>query len=89
MTKKLKTLPKFKSEHEEREFWDTHNSTEYLDWNKAERASFPNLKPSSKAISIRIPEHMLRLLKSKAGMAGIPYQALIKKYIAAGIKKDR
>jgi len=56
--KKFKNIPRFKNEDEEREFWSTHDSAEYIDWSKAERAYFPNLRPSSRHISIRLPEHL-------------------------------
>jgi len=59
MAKRLKDIPKFKSEDEEREFWATHDSTEYIDWIEAESASFPRLKPSLKTISLRLPESIL------------------------------
>lgn len=65
MTKR-KPLPKFSSEAAERRFWRTRDSTEYLDWSKAQRARFPNLKPSTQAISLRLPQHMLEWIKTAA-----------------------
>lgn len=59
MAKKLKKIPNFKNEHEEAKFWNTHNSTDYIDWSKAQNVIFPNLKPTSRSISIRIPDQAL------------------------------
>ena len=81
MPKKLKKLPKFKSEKEEREFWATHDSTEYVDWEKAENWQFPNLKLTSKPITIRLPEILIDRLKIKAHKMDIPYQSLIKQLL--------
>lgn len=86
MKKKFKTIPDFKSEDDEREFWATHDSTEYVDWSKAIRNPvFPNLKPTTRPISIRLPEHMINRLKTKANEIDIPYQALIKQFIDKGL----
>ncbi len=76
--KKLKKLPKFKSEAAERKFWSEHDSTEYLNWGAAEMASFPNLKPTTKTISLRLPLSLLNRIKSKAHQSDVPYQSLIK-----------
>ncbi len=76
--KKLKEIPKFKNEQAEREFWETHDTTDYLDMSKAKRVSFPNLKKSTKTISLRLPEDMLLKLKVKANAMDVPYQSLIK-----------
>ena len=84
MKKELR-VPKFKSEDEERAFWARIDLTDYFDLKDARPVSFPNLKPSSRAISIRLPEPMLMRLKEQANELEIPYQALIKKYIAEGI----
>lgn len=78
MNKQLKQIPHFASEDEERKFWDTHDSTEYIDWSKAKRVSFPNLKPSSKTISLRLPEALLDTIKIEANRRDIPYQSYIK-----------
>jgi predicted DNA binding CopG/RHH family protein len=85
-TKKFKTIPNFKDEDAERDFWATHDTTEYLDWSKAEHFVFPNLKPTSKPISIRIPDHMINRLKVKANEIDIPYQSLIKQFINQGLQ---
>ena len=76
--KNLKQIPKFNTEDEEREFWDTHSSMDYIDWSKAKHVVFPNLKKSTKTISLRLPESMLENLKVKANAMDVPYQSLIK-----------
>lgn len=85
MAKKLKKIPKFKNEDEEAEFWNTHDSTEYLDWSKAKKVIFPNLKPTSRSISIRLPEYIINRVKVEANKLDIPYQTLMKQYIAKGV----
>lgn len=80
--KKLKKIPKFKNESQEANFWNTHDSTDYIDWSQAKRVRFPNLKPSSTPISIRLPTYMISELKVKANRLDIPYQTLIKQAIA-------
>ena len=87
---KRKKLPNFKTEQEEREFWDTHSSEEYVNWNKIEviNAPFPKLKPSTKMISIRLPETMIEELKSLANKNDVPYQSLIKIYLAERIVQE-
>jgi predicted DNA binding CopG/RHH family protein len=88
MSKNLKPIPEFKSEAEEREFWQTHDSTEYIDWSKAKRGVvFPNLQLTSKPITLRLPVSMIDRLKSEAHKMDIPYQSLIKKLIFDGINK--
>ena len=84
--KALKQIPDFRSEDEEREFWWTHDSTEYVDWSKAEHFVFPNLKPTTRPISIRLPEHMVDRVKERANEMDVPYQALIKQFIDKGLK---
>ncbi|OGY09978.1 MAG: hypothetical protein A2700_02025 [Candidatus Blackburnbacteria bacterium RIFCSPHIGHO2_01_FULL_44_64] len=80
--KKFKKIPYFKSEKKEREFWQTHDSTDYVDWSKAQRGIlFPNLKLTSKPITIRLPQIMIDRIKVKAHQMDIPYQALIKKIL--------
>ena len=76
--KTLKQIPEFSSEAEERTFWEEHDSAEYIDWEKAESIRFPNLKKSTKSISLRLPEDMLERLKSRANAMDIPYQSYIK-----------
>jgi len=79
--KKLKKIPYFKSEAEERKFWQTADSTEYVDYSKLERWQFPNLKLTSKPITIRLPETLVDRLKVKAHQTDIPYQTLIKRIL--------
>jgi predicted DNA binding CopG/RHH family protein len=74
--------PTFKTEADERKFWETHDSTDYIDWSKAERARFPNLKPSTTAISIRLPLGLLEQIKIAANKRDVPYQSLIKMRLA-------
>lgn len=71
--KNLKPIPKFKNETEERKFWMTHDSTEYVDWSKAKKAVFPNLKPTYKSISLRLPAFMLDDIKVLANKKDVPY----------------
>jgi predicted DNA binding CopG/RHH family protein len=84
MKKKLK-LPKFKSEDEERAFWAKLDLSEYYEPSDLERVSFPNLKPTTKPVSIRIPEYLLDRVKEEANEINIPYQSLIKQYIKKGV----
>ena len=79
---KLKSIPVFKTEADERRFWETHNSTDYIDWSKAQRVRFPNLKPSTTAISIRLPSGLLEQIKVAANKRDVPYQSLIKMWLA-------
>ncbi len=83
-----KRIPEFKNEDEEREFWKTHDSTEYLNWHKAERLVFPNLQPSTKTISLRLPESMLAELRQLAHERDIPYQSLIKVFLRERIDEE-
>ncbi len=87
--KKNKTIPKFKNEDEEREFWATHSPLDYFDANNFKRASFPKLKPSLRSISIRLPEGMLAELKILANKKDVPYQSLAKVYLARQISLER
>jgi predicted DNA binding CopG/RHH family protein len=88
MKKKLKEIPKFKNEDEEREFWWTHDSTEYVDWDNAELAVFPNLKPTTRTISLRLPNSMLERLKVAANKRDVPYQSLIKMFLKERLDKE-
>ena len=81
MAKKLKAVPRFKSEAEERRFWETHDSTDYVDWSKAERVTLPNLKPSTETISLRLPKHLLDGIKAPANSRDVPYQSLMKVWL--------
>jgi predicted DNA binding CopG/RHH family protein len=84
----MKKIPKFKSADEERKFWATADSTEYIDWKKAKRAILPNLKPSLKTISLRLPESMIEELKLLANKRDIPYQSLLKMFLAERLDKE-
>ncbi len=86
--KKLKPIPKFKSEKEWSRFWMTHDSTEYVDWSKAKRVVFPNLKPTYKSISLRLPLFMLDKIKLLANKKDVPYQSLMKVYLAEKVKEE-
>jgi predicted DNA binding CopG/RHH family protein len=83
-----KKIPEFQSEEDERAFWASHDSSEYLDWSTAERTVFPNLKPSTKTISLRIPESMLDELRQLANKRDIPYQSLIKHFLRERIDQE-
>ena len=83
-----KKIPKFKNEDAEREFWATHDSTEYVDWKKARRVVMPNLKPTMKTISLRIPEIMLAELKLLANKKDVPYQSLLKIFLSERIHEE-
>ena len=83
-----KQMPKFESEDQERDFWETHDSTDYIDWNKAKRVTLANLKPSTKTISIRLPESMLDELKLLANKRDVPYRALLKIFLAERIDQE-
>jgi predicted DNA binding CopG/RHH family protein len=84
----MKRIPKFGAESEEREFWAKADSTAYLDWSKGKRVLFPHLKPSLRTISLRLPEPMLEELKLLANKRDVPYQSLIKIFLAERIKKE-
>ncbi len=86
--KNLKKIPKFKDEAEESEFWSKHDSTEYIDYSKARRALFPNLKPSLRTISIRLPESLIEHLKVIANKRDIPYQTLMKMYLSEKVEEE-
>ena len=88
MKKPLK-IPKFKNEDREAEFWDKIDLSQYLRSSDFERVSFPNLKPTTRSISIRIPEYILARLKERANEINVPYQSLMKEYIAEGIVRDK
>ena len=78
----LKAIPEFRSEAAERRFWETHDSTHYVDWSKAGFVRFPNLKPSTETISLRLPAPLLGDLKALANKRDVPYQSLLKVYVA-------
>lgn len=82
-------IPDFHSEDEERDFWAEHDSTEYVDWSEARRVVLPKLKPSTKTISLRLPEHMLEELKLLANKHDVPYQSLMKLFLAERLEAER
>jgi predicted DNA binding CopG/RHH family protein len=86
--RKLKKIPGFKSEAEEVEFWATHDSTEYVDYSKAKRIIFPNLKPSTRTISIRLPESLIEHLKVLANKRDVPYQSLLKMFLSEKVAEE-
>jgi predicted DNA binding CopG/RHH family protein len=81
MKKPRKPIPKFRSIAAERKFWETHDTTQYLDWSQAQPARFPNLKPSTKSISLRLPVYLLERIKVEANRRDVPYQSLIKVWL--------
>ena len=86
---KLKKMPELKTETEERAFWETHDSSDYLDWSQAQPASFPKLKPSTRTISLRLPETLLDRIKIEANKRDMPYQSLIKVWLADDVDDSR
>ncbi|MBI5191020.1 MAG: BrnA antitoxin family protein [Nitrospirae bacterium] len=83
-----KKIPEFRDEDEEREFWATHDSTEYIDWKRSRRVVLPDLKPSLKTISLRLPEAMLEELKLLAHKKDVPYQSLMKTFLSDRIREE-
>ena len=81
MKRAFKPIPSFKTEAEERAFWETHDSTKYVNWSIAQRVRFPNLKPSTQAISLRLPVSLLEQIKVEANRRDVPYQSLIKVWL--------
>lgn len=81
MSKQTKAIPKFTSEAEERTFWETHDSTEFVDWSAARQVVFPKLKPTTKTISLRLPQHLLDSIRAAANSRDVPYQSLIKVWL--------
>ncbi|RME50043.1 MAG: hypothetical protein D6796_03800 [Caldilineae bacterium] len=88
MPNEFKDIPTFESEEEERNFWATHDSTDYIDWDRAETAIAPKLKPSTKTISLRLPELMLNELRLLANKRDVPYQSLIKMFLRERIDQE-
>jgi predicted DNA binding CopG/RHH family protein len=86
--KSLKTIPDFKNIEDEASFWDTHDSAEYVDWSKAEKTIFPNLKYSTESISLRLPSPLLARLKELANEKDVPYQSLMKVYLSERIERE-
>ena len=85
---KKKKIPHFRDEDKEREFWSTHDITDYMDVSKARRVAFPKLKPTSKLISLQMPVYLVNQIKALANKKGIPYQSLTKVYLAERVKEE-
>lgn len=85
---KLKKVPRFRSEKQEFEFWSTHDSTEYVDYTKGERVLLPNLKPSSRTISLRLPQSLIEHLKLLANKRDVPYQSLLKIFLMEKVEEE-
>lgn len=79
---KARPYPRFRDEAEERQFWESHDSSGYVDWGKAERVRLPNLRPSTRSISLRLPVGLLERIKVAANKRDVPYQSLIKTWLA-------
>ena len=84
----MKNIPNFENEEKEREFWTEADSSEYIDWKKAKKTILPNLKPSVKTISLRLPESMLEEIKLLANKRDVPYQSLMKIFLSERIDKE-
>ena len=85
---KRKRIPEFENEEQERQFWTEHDSADYVDWSRAERMTLAKLKPSTKTISVRLPESLLEELKLLANKRDVPYQSLLKLYLAERVKRE-
>jgi predicted DNA binding CopG/RHH family protein len=83
-----KKIPTFKTEAESRDFWETHDSSDYLDWSQAQSVLMSNLKPSTKTISLRLPESLLERIKIEANKRDMPYQSLIKAWLTEDVKEN-
>ena len=88
MSSMRKKIPKFNSEDDEREFWGREDSTEYIDWSKGSHATLPNVRPTLRTISIRLPESMIAQLKRLANKRDVPYQSLLKVFLAERLKTE-
>lgn len=89
MSEQRKKPPKFNTEAEERAFWESHDSSDYIDWTHAQRTRFSNLKPTTKTISLRLPVGLLERIKIEAHRRDVPYQSLIKTWLAEHVDRDR
>jgi len=85
---KKKRIPRFRNEDEERDFWASHDSTEYIDWSEAKDVTMPKLKPTLKTISIRLPEIMIEELKLLSNKRDVPYQSLMKIFLADRVEQE-
>ena len=87
MSKPTKPIPRFKTEAEERAFWESHDSSAYVDWSKARHAALPTLKPATQTISLRLPQHLLDAIKAAANARDVPYQSLIKVWLSEKLER--
>ena len=83
-----KEIPRFKTEDEERKFWATHDSSEYIDWSKGKSITLPKLRPTLKTISLRLPETIIEELKFLANKRDVPYQSLLKMFLAERVEQE-
>jgi predicted DNA binding CopG/RHH family protein len=88
MNKRLKAIPRFATEAEERAFWESHDSSDYMDWRKAAKVVMPNLKPTTQTISLRLPLHLLETIKAAANARDVPYQSLIKVWLQEKVEQQ-
>lgn len=86
--RKLQPIPKFEDEDEEREFWATHDSVDYIDWSRAKPVTFSQLRPSTRTISLRLPEALIENLKMLANKRDVPYQSLLKVFLAERVDEE-
>jgi len=86
--KNIKNIPRFKSEDQEREFWAKNDSVDYVDWSKADKVIFPNLKPTTESISLRLPSFLLTRIKQLANEKDVPYQSLMKVFLSERVKRE-
>lgn len=86
--KNIKNIPKFKNEDQERKFWAKNDSVDYVDWSKADKVIFPNLKPTTESISLRLPSFLLTRIKQLANEKDVPYQSLMKVFLSERVKKE-
>lgn len=84
-----KPIPRFRNEREEREFWETHDTTDYVDWSQGRIVRFPNLKPTTTTISLRLPTPLLADLKALANKRDVPYQSLLKVFVAERVAAEQ
>lgn len=87
--RKLRPIPEFESEAAEREFWETHDTADYVDWSRARLGIFPDLKTSTRTISLRLPAGLLAELKTLANRRDVPYQSLLKVFLAERVARER
>ena len=88
MHKKSKSIPRFKTEAAERAYWESHDSADVVDWTKGVRVVFPKLKPTTQSISLRLPLHLIERIKSAANARDVPYQSLIKVWLAEKVDAE-